>query len=111
MNNLNNQIPYNDPQVPFDNYVNMLMAHPNRILLRSILLTMIDHTLIYDNLNNNERAQANNVYNNANNNILDLNAQWLVDNIMNLVENAIREDRLHMFQRIAALFHNNNIVG
>jgi len=105
--NLINPLPLNNMQhAEFDNYLNMLMARIDRILLRSILLTMIDHSIIYDTLNNQERLQANNIRNGAMNHILDQNSQWLVDSILNLVEHATVEQRIYIFNRIAALFHH-----
>jgi len=115
MNNLNNManqnqinpLPLNNMQEnELDNYLNMLMARIDRILLRSILLTMIDYSIIYDSLNNQERIEANNIRNNAMNHILDANSQWLVDSIMNLVDHATVEQRIYIFNRIAALFHH-----
>jgi hypothetical protein len=100
-NQLNNQL---------NNYINMLMNHQNRLMIRSILMTLIDCSIIYDNLNNGEVAEVNDIQNDVNNHILPPNDHWLIDSIMNLVNNATRAERIHIFNVIVNIFQNPNNV-
>jgi hypothetical protein len=98
-------------QIDFDNFIDMLIQRIDRVRIRSALLTLIDCSIIYDNMNNNERIQVNNVVNAARNNILDENSQGLINSIMNIVYHATVEQRIHMFDRIAMLFRHNQMAG
>lgn len=101
-NQLNNQL---------NNYINMLMNHPNRLMIRSILMTLIDCSIIYDNLNNGELAEVNDIQNDVNNHILPQNDQWLINSIMELVNNSTLAERIHIFDAIVNVFRNNYIAG
>ena len=100
-----------DQHNQLDNYINMLMNHPNRLMIRSILLTLIDCTIIYNNLNNGEMEEIDGIQNNANNHILPQNDQWLINSIMELVNNSTLAQRIHIFDAILNIFRNNYIAG
>ena len=98
-------------QQQLDNYIEMLMNIPGRIKLRTILLTAIDCSIIIDSLNNGDQMEVNNIRNQAYNTILEQNARWLLESIMQIVNNATPAQRVHIFNRIANLFRNPNIIG
>jgi hypothetical protein len=98
-------------QLQLDNYLLMLLTIPDRILLRFILITLIDGYILYDDLNNDEQVDVINLRNDAYNRILDPNAKWLLDSIMEIVVNATHAQRIHIFNRIVNMFRNPNIAG
>ena len=98
-------------QQQFDNYIIILRTVPEHILLRSILITLIDGYIMYDELNNGERDDVINLRNDLYNRILDPNAKWLLDAIMEIVGNATYLQRIHIFNRIVNMFRNPNIAA
>jgi hypothetical protein len=94
-----------------DNYINMIMNLHRRIKIRSILLRLIDCSIIYEYADNGDKIEINNIRREARNHIVDPNDMLLLDAIMQIVEHATPAQRIHIFNRIAKLFHNNIIVG
>lgn len=96
-------LPLND-QVAFDRYIDMLKNLPDRLLARSILMTLIDYEIIYLSLDNAERQRMDRIRNHAYQEIEGEDVRSIVLGIMAVVSNSVREHKVYIFNRIIGLF-------
>lgn len=96
-------LPLND-QIAFDRYIDMLKNLPDRLLARSILMTLIDYEIIYLRLDNAERQRMDRIRDHACQEIEGEDVRSIVLGIMDVVSNSVREHRVYIFNRIVSLF-------
>lgn len=92
-------------QLDLDHYIEMLQAHPQYILLRSTLLANIDARIVHEYANENHEALIllNNLADAANGVLFNNQARWIFNSIMDIVINAPRDQKIHIFNRIVGL--------
>ena len=98
-------LPLND-QFAFNRYIAMLVDLPDRLLARSILMTLIDYEIIYHLLSNGERQRMDRIRDHARQEIEGEDVRSIVLYIMTIVTNASRENKIYNFNRIVHLFHD-----
>jgi hypothetical protein len=98
-------LPLND-QVALNRYMAMLVDLPDRLLARSILMSLIDYEIIYPLVGNGERQRMDRIRDHARQEIEGEDVRSMVLHIMNIVKNTTRVQKIYIFNRVVNLFHD-----
>jgi len=91
-------------QMRLEQYIVNLENSPNRLILRSTLITLIDHEIIYVGLGAADRQRIDDIRNQARQNLQNADNYLLVEYIMGIVVQATQPQKVIIFNRITNLF-------
>jgi len=91
-------------QIRLDQYLINLENSPSRLILRSVLITLIDYEIIYAGLGQADRQRMDDIRNQVREHLRGAEDYLLVEYIMGIVVQATRQQRVIIFNRVTNLF-------
>ena len=96
-------LPLNDEN-HLSRYLDMMEDMPDRLLIRSILMNLIDYEILYDSLGNDQRQRIERIRQHTRQQIEGEDVRAMVLYIMTIVKNTTRPQKIYIFNRIVNLF-------